>query len=437
MTSASEIGTSAPMGEHPESLARVRLGDRRHDTPRANTRRRAAEDALLDAVLLPQDTETPNLGTGGQTILRRGLERIERQAGVGGTIAWTLDTDGDPRVLAACPGRYATRIQPNRDTYAALATLTDVFRLTDGDLPVNLMPLAMQGVALAAPVAGPGSTPSAILLVFSNHPGRALRPRTVAVVGEVARSLASSLSTHVALDRLGQLDSAVARLDRLAALGGLVSEIVHEIRNPLVSVKTFLQLLPERLGDRDFHEDFRLLVADEVGRLERMLGDLLQHARPQSEALIGTGARIADSIETTLQLLTYRCRERGVELETRIANDLPAAGLSEDALRQLLLNLLLNATEVTKTGGRVLLSADWSPHEINHLELLVEDEGPGIDPTTKSRLFDPFWTTRSDGAGGLGLAICKRIVEEAGGTIEARNNRRGGATFRVALKILS
>lgn len=425
------------MGEHSESLARLRLGDRRHDTPQATSRRRAAEDALLDAVLLPHNAETASIGTPGQAILMRGLERVQRQAGVGGVIAWTLGQDGIPRVLAAHPGRFATRIPPNRDTYLALATHSDVFRLTDGDLPVSLMPLAMHGVTAAAPILGSTSTPAAVLLVFSKHSGRALRPRTIAVIGEVAKNLASSLSTHLTLDRLGKLDAAVARLDRLAALGGLVSEIVHEIRNPLVSVKTFLQLLPERLEDPEFHGDFRELVADEVSRLERMLSDLLQHARPQTEAPAGEGAQIADSIETTLQLLTYRCRERGVELETKIAGDLPAAGMSDDALRQLLLNLLLNATEVTPTGGRVRLIADWSPHEVNHLELFVEDEGPGIDPNTKSQLFNPFWTTRSDGAGGLGLAICKRIVEEAGGTIEVSNNSRGGATFRVALKILT
>jgi signal transduction histidine kinase len=152
---------------------------------------------------------------------------------------------------------------------------------------------------------------------------------------------------------------------------------------------------------------------------------------------IGEGARVSETIRTTLQLLTYRCHERGVVLDTEIRPELPALSLSEDALRQLLLNLLLNATEVTPEGGRIILSVDWSPNEVNHLELKVEDDGPGIDPSLGDRIFEPFCTTRSQSAGGLGLAICKRIVDDASGSIEVSNLRNGGACFRVDLPILS
>jgi signal transduction histidine kinase len=126
-----------------------------------------------------------------------------------------------------------------------------------------------------------------------------------------------------------------------------------------------------------------------------------------------------------------------VDLETKIAENLPPVAIAESALRQLLLNLLLNAIQVTESGGQVLLRVDWSPTQINHLQLLVEDEGPGIDPRLGAKLFEPFWTTRAEGAGGLGLAICKRIVEEAEGSIEVHQARTGGACFRVELKIAS
>jgi signal transduction histidine kinase len=256
------------------------------------------------------------------------------------------------------------------------------------------------------------------------------------VLAEVADQLSQSMATQLALDRLGQMDDAVARLDRLAALGGLVTEIVHEIRNPLVAVKTFLQLLPERRNDPEFNDGFRLLVGEEVQRLERMLDDLLRHARPRSTpASIGEGAHIGEAAETTLQLLRYRCRERGIELETRIRPDLPALGLAPDALRQLLLNLLLNATQVTPRGGSIRLRAEWSDALPNHLVLSVEDDGPGVEPELAARIFEPFWTRRSEGAGGLGLAICKRIVEDAGGTISVQSGPTGGARLCVELPI--
>ena len=423
--------------ERPKDSAGAQPTKPRAAFGRAAHRRRAAEDALLDAVLLPGEPGSPGVSAAGQTLLMKSLGRLERQAGVGGSVAWALDGRGDPRVVAARPARYANELLVDAEAYAVLAEISETMRLTDGDLPEGLRPLAARGVTAIAPIAGLGNPPVAILLVFSEHPGRPLRPRTIAILQEVAAGLARSMSTQLALDRLGELDAAVQRLDRLASLGGLVSEIVHEVRNPLVSVKTFLQLLPERLDDPEFHGDFRSLVVNEVGRLERMLDDLLRHARPRAVAESGEGAAVAETIEATLALLTYRCRERGVELETKIAKNLPAVSLSQDALRQLLLNLLLNATDVTEEGGRVLLSIDWSPHEINHLELRIEDGGPGVDPGDSSRLFEPFWTTRKEGVGGLGLAICKQLVEEVGGTIEVQNARDGGACFRVSLRIAS
>ncbi len=432
------------MGEHASPSSRAgtiasAIGDRRHHSVRAADRRRSAEDALLDAVLLPAEGARESVGMEGQTLLMKGLQRLVRQEGVGAAVAWANHPDGGPRVLGAQPVEAGARVQPTSEFFDCLASLERVTHLTEGDLSLNLKALAALGVSAVAPVGGRGGPASAVLLVFpeklTDQATRPLRPRTIAVLGEVATKLTHSISTNLAVERLGQLDDAVQRLDRLAALGGLVTEIVHEVRNPLVSVKTFLQLLPERLDDPEFHGDFRNLVGEEVRRLERMLDDLLRHARPRATADEGEGGRIADAAETTLQLLTYRCRERGIELETEIRPELPALALSDDALRQLLLNLMLNATQVTPKGGRIRLVADWSPETANHLELRVEDDGPGLDPGVGERLFEPFWTSRAESAGGLGLAICKRIAEDCGGRISAENRKQGGACVRVELPI--
>jgi signal transduction histidine kinase len=386
-------------------------------------------------MLLPHDPIAESVGVEGQTLLARALLRLERQEGVDAVVAWSRETGTPPKVLAAHPAHAASRVRPSAQLYDALAALDGIERLTDGDLGVELTALAARGVSVAAPIKGLGAAPAAVLLVYAKRPGRPLRPRVVAVLGEVVEKLSQSRSANLALDRIGRLDGAIQRLDRLAALGALVSEVVHEVRNPLVSVKTFLQLLPERMDDPEFHRDFRALVESEVARLERMLDDLLRHARPPSTPSHGEGARVGEAIATTRQLLAYRCRERGIELDVRIRPELPTLALTVDALRQLLLNLLLNATQVTREGGRIVLRADWSEIEANHVEIRIDDEGPGIDTTLGDRIFEPFWTTRSEGAGGLGLAICKRIVEEAGGAIDASNRREGGARLRVTLPI--
>jgi len=419
-----------------EEAGRVGAKLRRRGAARADERRRAAEDALLDAVLLPGPAPTNGVGADGQLLLMKALARLERQADVEAAVAWALDAGGAPSVLAAQPATAAHRIAPTPELYDALTLLERVQRLTDPDLDPVLTALGARGVSAAAPVAGPSDLPVAILLVHPTKPGRPLRPRSLAILSEVAAKLTGTLSTSLALERMSRLDGAVQRLDRLAALGGLVSEIVHELRNPLVSVKTFLQLLPERLEDPAFHGEFRGVVEDEVGRLERMLDDLLRHARPTpAHPAIDPQARVREAIQTTLQLLTYRCRERGIQLETKLDDALPPLGLPEDALRQLLLNLISNAAEVTPAGGVIRVEAEWSLAIANHVELRVEDDGPGLDPAERRHLFEPFWTTRGDGVGGLGLPICKRIVEQAGGQIEIEDGRERGACFRVSLPI--
>ena len=429
--------TTAPSGIRARGATRShRNEDRRHQSKRATSRRHAAESALLDALLLPHDGSVEHVGSEGQTLLVRALSRLARQEDVEAAVAWAAGPDGAPKILAADPPESASRIRPTTEIYEALMKLDRVQRLTDPKLGMELSALAARGVSAIGPVAGLSATPAAVILLYPKKTGRPLRPRTIAVLSEVTAGLSRSMSTNLALDRLSQLDEAVAQIDRQASLGRLVSEIVHEIRNPLVSVKTFLQLLPERLQDPEFHQDFRQVVNDEVQRLERMLDDLLRHASPRKPSITGGETRVDEAIRTTLQLMTYRFREQGVVFDSQIRENLPALGIPEDSLRQLLLNLLLNASAITPTGGSISLNVDWSPTRANHLELKISDDGPGIDPSLVHRIFEPFWTTRSEGGGGLGLAICKRIIDDAGGEISVSNRREGGACFRIDLPIL-
>jgi signal transduction histidine kinase len=426
-----------------EIVTRTSPVDRRPESDRAIRRRRAAEAALVDALLRPETVATGDLahlgiGAEAQTLLIRALARLEHQRDVEAAVAWARTEDATPRVVGALPAVAAERTPPTGETFRALAALDRVQRLTDPNLPPALSPLAAAGVSAVAPIGPPGESARAALLLYPAKPGRPLRPRTIAVLGEVATRLAETVETSQAIERMSSLDQSIRRLDRLAALGGLVSEIVHEIRNPLVSVKTFLQLLPDRLDDPDFHGEFRDLVSNEVRRLERMLDDLLRHARPAEGKPLEAAARIDEAIATTVQLLTYRARERGVVFESAIRSELPALGLARDALRQVLMNLLINALSVTPEGGRIALRADWSDTTANAVELLIEDQGPGIPPALRECVFEPFFTTRRESAGGLGLAICKRIVDEAGGTIAAvdpREPERGGGCFRLELPI--
>jgi signal transduction histidine kinase len=226
-------------------------------------------------------------------------------------------------------------------------------------------------------------------------------------------------------------NGSVARLDRLAALGELAAEIVHEIRNPLVSIKTFVELLPERLDDPEFRADFVSIVREEVRRIERLLDRVLEYGRPSQEPPSSTTAALEAVISWATDLLSHRMRERGVHLESSIASPLPHVEIEEDSLRQLVLNLLMNAIEASPHGSRVRLVAEVQGQEVI---VHIEDEGPGVPHDLRQRVFEAFFSTKAERFGGLGLTVSRRMAEAAGGSLLLMaENTTPGAVFRLAL----
>jgi signal transduction histidine kinase len=228
--------------------------------------------------------------------------------------------------------------------------------------------------------------------------------------------------------RLVRLDAEVRQLDRLTLLGRLAQELAHEVRNPLVSVKTFLQLLPERLADPDFTTRFLGVVSAELDRALRLLELAIDQPRPavaESEP-----APVAATVASLGLLLQPYARQRGVVLATHVADALPGVALGEDALRQVLLNLLLNAIDATPRGGAVEVAACAAADGV---EIVVSDAGAGIAPELRERVFEPFFSTRGGAHGGIGLAIARSLVEHAAGRISVRDAAGGGAAFAIVL----
>jgi signal transduction histidine kinase len=249
---------------------------------------------------------------------------------------------------------------------------------------------------------------------------------------QAAQRLATPVAATLAASRLERLDRDVRNLDRLASLGSLTAEIAHEIRNPLVSMKTFLQLLPERWGEPEFSEKFLGLVSEELRRMERLLDVIIKQARPSDEINDLDATPVAETLEPTLAVLRHRAYKRDIRFESSISETLPEIALGGDALRQIVLNLLLNAIEVTLPGGTVTLHARPAGEFVT---LAIADEGPGVAPELREKIFEPFYTTGTGRAGGLGLAITSRLVAEAGGEISVDGGLEGGAEFLVHLPV--
>jgi signal transduction histidine kinase len=358
-----------------------------------------------------------------QTLLSAAVQRVQKISEATAVVAWTLRETGEPYVAAAAFSGDPP-VTPDASDFRSVARLPGVTRL-DGSS--DLIAIGRRHrFSVAVPISCENGEAVAVLLLGPETP----RPRILGQLKREAHRLQAPIATALAVARIERADRDVHQLNRLASLGALSTEIAHEIRNPLVSMKTFLQLLPERWGDPEFSDSFLALVANELRRMERLLDVIVEHARPGGETADHRPADVSAAIDANLALLDHRARKQKVRLESKIPGDLPAVTLGEDHLRQVLLNLLLNAIDATFPGGRVVLSAKRVGDSV---DIIVSDEGPGVPAEQRSEIFEPFFSTRSGSAGGLGLSITRRIIQDAGGEIRVSNRDAGGAEFAVRL----
>lgn len=217
--------------------------------------------------------------------------------------------------------------------------------------------------------------------------------------------------------------------EQLATVGVLGASLAHEIRNPLVSIKTFVQLLPHHYQDQAFRDKFFRLIGEEVARIDRLTEQLLDLAAPR--AFNPTEIALHPVLTASLELVEAKASEKDVEMISAFDANPDLAYADPNAAKQIVLNLCFNAIQAIENcpGPRwVKVSTRRIPAGF---ELAVTDNGPGIPDDVRPRLFQPFQSTKSTGF-GLGLAICSDIVAGLGGTISADPSMPGtGATFRV------
>ena len=223
--------------------------------------------------------------------------------------------------------------------------------------------------------------------------------------------------------------------ERLASVGRLSAGLAHEIGNPIAALIGMLELLLQ--GGLDEHEqrDFLERMRRETERIHGILRDLLQFARPVAAARAegNQPGDVASAIADTTTLVSPQRALKDVELAIEVERELPLVTLGREQLIQILLNLLLNAADAVGAGGKITVHARTSEARV---ELAVSDDGPGVPAEIRGRLFEPFATTKEVGRGtGLGLAVCRGLVEAAGGTIQLDEAYSGGARFVISLPV--
>lgn len=237
-------------------------------------------------------------------------------------------------------------------------------------------------------------------------------------------------------DELFALEEQLRRSDRLAALGQLTAGLAHEIRNPLASIKTSVEILQsrQRAVDRPADEpDFAAIILEETARLDHILTEFLQFARAEQSRPADEphNASVLGAVRKVLDLTEARRRTSNVRVSLDAAKlDVPVA-ICDSHLRQVFLNLLINSIDAMPEGGEFRIH--FGGVDQRHVVVHVEDTGTGIAPEAAPRIFDPFFSTKDAGT-GLGLSIVERILDSHGGSI-ALAPAGDGATTRFVLRL--
>jgi signal transduction histidine kinase len=230
-----------------------------------------------------------------------------------------------------------------------------------------------------------------------------------------------------------EIEAANAR--RVSEMHELVIGIAHEIRNPLNAIRLNLHTVGQVFRDEAALTDDEIStmldeMEREVARLETLMREMLGFVRTSDKR--PEAIDVADEISRTMMLLRANFDERGIDAHVDFGDDPANVAIDGTRLRQVLFNLLNNAIEALPGGGHIELVVRTGRSQV---EIVVTDDGPGVAPADRDRVFVPFYSTKASGT-GLGLALARKFIEEAGGVLRCEDNPRGrGSCFRILLPV--
>jgi signal transduction histidine kinase len=270
-----------------------------------------------------------------------------------------------------------------------------------------------------------------------------VRNRTLAYSGVGLVLVAVTfLYVRALMRKVSHLSASLEHRSHMAYVGTLASGLVHEIRNPLNGINLNLSLLEDECREgsdaRTVASLDRILgrIRPNLAHLETITNEFLMFARPSRLELADT--TVGDVVNETAQFLRPQAEASGLALAVRCASGLPQAKVDREKLRQVVLNLAVNAIQATPPGGTVTLEvsreAGGGGAPGSGIEIAVADSGPGIEPERQRKLFTLFYSTKERGV-GLGLPIVKKLVEDHGGTVSVSSSPGSGTVFRVRLPL--
>jgi PAS domain S-box-containing protein len=238
------------------------------------------------------------------------------------------------------------------------------------------------------------------------------------------------LVSIVDVTELRELQKRLARSAQLATLGELSAAVAHEIRNPLVAIKTSVGILKNTLNLVGEDEELMNIISEESMRLNKIVDDFLKFARPNEPQFINADINIL--IQETFLLL--KSRLNGIHTHLQLNDRLPLISSDPDQIKQVLMNILINAIEAMPRGGSLAVATQFHLNKTKHpcIEIKIKDSGMGILETDIKKIFQPFFSTKKNGI-GMGLAVCERIIQNHDGTIQVESQYGKGTQFTVVL----
>ncbi len=235
-------------------------------------------------------------------------------------------------------------------------------------------------------------------------------------------------------DELEKSRKHLLQVERMAMVGELAAGVAHTIRNPFTSIKMRMFSLARSLDLSDAQNEDLTVISDEIGRIDKIVQNFLEFARPPKLKL--AACRLGRLISSVITLLEYRLKQYGVELIYDHNPDLPLVTVDSDRIKEVLVNLITNSCEAMATGGRIYIfeTREQDPDMGEVAVITLRDSGPGISEEVIHKITTPFFTTKDDGS-GLGLSIVARIVREHSGKLIISSSIGQGAEFKIKLPV--
>ncbi|MCK4519461.1 MAG: GAF domain-containing protein, partial [Candidatus Omnitrophica bacterium] len=251
------------------------------------------------------------------------------------------------------------------------------------------------------------------------------------------QSIAGQVSLVIAYKRL---EEHMLQSEKLASLGTLAAGLAHEIKNPLSSIQIFAQLFPQKYNDEEFRNKFNRVVVRDVLRISKLIDNVLSLTKSKPAEL--APHNINDIVDDVLSLLDSELLKNKVKV-VKSYSKLPLANCNDEELKQVFLNIIINAMHAMPDGGTLRISSSTVPIATSRdierrrafARVKIQDSGCGIEEKVLNKLFDPFFTTRAEGT-GLGLALVHRIIKQHNGFIGVESKLGEGTVFWIDLPVV-